>query len=147
MGNEDRQGEFHKADPAYRRQMMVVLAVVVVLGVAALIGLQIWLAKLGARAGAGDLLSYESWLNRLLAGLCLLLAASAAGFGLWLMRTAQATRLERRWPPTSMRTSSDVRIRYLTSADALVSQLKGGSLVLFVLALLLGAWSIWLFRA
>ncbi len=147
MGNEDRQGEFHKADPAYRRQMMVVLAIVVVIGAAALVGLQLWLAKLGARASAGDLLGYEAWLNRLLAGLCLLLAACAAGFGFWLRRTAQATRLERRWPPSSMRTSADVRIRYLTSADALVTQLQGGAVVLFVLAALLGGWAIWLFRA
>ena len=147
MGNEDRQGDFHKADPAYRRQMMVLLAIVVVIGAAALVGLQFWLTKLGARANAGDLLGYETWLNRLLAGLCLLLAASAAGFGVWLMRTAQATRLERRWPPSSMRTSSDVRIRYLTSADALVTQLQGAVVVLFVLAALLGGWAIWLFRA
>ena len=125
MGNEDRQGDFHKADPAYRRQMMVLLAIVVVIGAAALVGLQFWLTKLGARANAGELLGYETW----------------------LMRTAQATRLERRWPPSSMRTSSDVRIRYLTSADALVTQLQGAVVVLFVLAALLGGWAIWLFRA
>ena len=147
MGNEDRQGEFHKADPAYRRQMMVVLAIVVVIGALALFGLQLWLAKLGARASAGDVVGYEMWLNRLLGGLCLLLAATAAGFGYWLMRTAGATGLERRWPPSSMRTSSDVRIRYLTSADALVTQLRGGAIVLFVMALLLGGWAAWLFRA
>ena len=44
-----------------------------------------------------------------------------------------------------MRTSADVRIRYLTSADSLVTQLKATALALGILALLLCAWAIWLF--
>ena len=44
-----------------------------------------------------------------------------------------------------MRTSADVRIRYLTSADSLVTQLKATAIALGVLALLLCAWAVWLF--
>lgn len=145
MRNQVKQGEFHRADPAYRRQMQIVLALTVVFGAAALAALHWWLGRLGAQAGAGDLEIYETWLHRLLAGLCLVLAAAAAGFGQWLYRTARATGKERRWPPTAMRTSSDVRIRWLTSADALVTQLRGGAFALFALAIVLAGWSAWLF--
>ena len=143
--NQGGQGEFHRADPAYRRQMQVMLLVVVAIGALALVGLQLWLRRLGAGAGHGDLFTYQAWLNRLLAGLALLLAIAAAGFAQWLHRMARAAADERRWPPSTMRTSSDVRIRYLTSADALVTQIRAAAIVLALLAAVLAAWAIWLF--
>lgn len=144
MSEQRQNGEYHRADPAYRRQMQVFLALTVVVGVGALVALHFWLRKIGSAAGQGDLFVYERWLNRLFAGLCLILAATAAGFAQWMYRIAMASKLERRWPPSSMRTSADVRIRYLTSADSLVSQLRGSALAFGVLALLLGLWAIWL---
>lgn len=146
MSEQRNNGEFHRADPVYRRQMLVFLALTVVVGVLGLVALQWWLRKLGASATAGDLTVYQSWLNRLLAGLCLLLGVSAAGFAQWLYRMGNASKQERRWPPSSMRTSSDVRIRYLTSADSLVTQIQATAAALSVLALVLGVWAIWLFR-
>jgi hypothetical protein len=44
-----------------------------------------------------------------------------------------------------LRTSADVRIRYLTSADSLVTQLNAGAMALAVLAAALIGWGIWLF--
>jgi hypothetical protein len=44
-----------------------------------------------------------------------------------------------------MRTSADVRIRYLTSADSLVTQLKAGAFGLTLLAVALVSWAAWLF--
>lgn len=138
-------GDFHRADPAYRRQMQVFLAITIVVGVLAVVGLQVWLLKLGANARFGDLGAYETWLHRLLGGLCLVLGTAAAGFAFWLRGMALASRSERRWPPSGMRTSADVRIRYLTSADTLVTQLLAASWALLVLAVGLAAWGIWLF--
>jgi hypothetical protein len=86
-------------------------------------------------------------MNRLLAGLCLLLGVGMAVFGLWLQRMARQTRLERRWPPSAMKTSTDVRIRYLTSADAFVQQLQAAVWLLWILALALVAWAGWLLFA
>lgn len=143
-GTNTGNGEFHRADPAYRRQMQVFLVLTLVLGIVALVALQLWLRKLGGNARLGDLASYQSWLHWLLAGLCIVLGTAAAGFSYWLFRMAQASRSERRWPPSSMRTSADVRIRYLTSADSLVSQLKATALALAVLAVALCAWAGWL---
>ena len=145
MAQPGSNGEFHRADPAYRRQMQIWLAITVIVGVAALAALQWWLSKLGSTARVGELYSYQQWLNRLLAGLCLLLGASAAGFAQWVYRMALASAAERRWPPSSMRTSADVRIRYLTSADSLVTQLKGTAVALAMLAVLLCGWAAWLF--
>jgi len=75
------------------------------------------------------------------------LAFVAICFAAWMFRLAAATRADRRWPPSSMRTSSDVRIRYLTSADALVTQLKAGALALVLTALALAGWGLWLLRS
>ena len=144
-GNTPRgvnNGEYHRADPAYRRQMQLFLALTVVGGLVAVFALQVWLRKLGAHANAGELATYQAWLSRLLGALCLLLGTAAAGFALWLRRMALDSRSERRWPPSNMRTSADVRIRYLTSADTLVAQLLGTAIALGVLALLLCGWGL-----
>lgn len=147
MVGPGNNGEFHRADPAYRRLMLLMLVLTVVIGAIVLLGLQWWLGRLGSSPSMGDLFVYERWLHRLLGGLCLMLGSASGGFALWMHRMAEASRVERRWPPSSMRTSADIRIRYLTSADALVGQLKAASLALAVLAALLCAWAIWLFWA
>jgi hypothetical protein len=124
--------------------MQIVLATTIVVGVAALLALHLLLRKLGATASQGDLFAYQAWLNRLLAGLCLVLAVTGAGFAHWMHRIAMASKAERRWPPSSMRTSADIRIRYLTSADSLVAQLRAGAFAIGLLALFVGACAIWL---
>lgn len=147
MSEQRNSGDYHRADPAYQRQMKIWLAVTCVAGVLALAGLHLWLRSLSAAAAHGDISTYQASLNRLLVGLCLLLAATAAGFGQWLYRMARASKQERRWPPASMRTSADVRIRYLTSADSLVVQLKAAAFALATLAVLLSAWAVWLLKS
>ena len=144
MTSKGQPGEFHRADPQYRRQMQWLLLALVLGGLVAIVLLHFWLGRLGA---SGDFIAYGVWLNRLLAGLCLLLGAAIAGFASWIYRIAVSTQRERRWPPSSMRTSADVRIRYLTSADALVSQFKASAAALGLLAVGLFAWAIWLFTS
>ncbi len=145
MSEQGSNGEFHRADPAYRRRMQVFLAVTVVLGLLALVALHFWLDSLGARVANGDLFGYERALHRLLGTLCLMLGLTAAGFSVWMFQMCTATRIERRWPPSALRTSADVRIRYLTSADSLVAQLRAGAFALMLLALALIGWGVWLF--
>ena len=147
MAGPGNNGEFHRADPAYRRLMLLLLVLTAVIGVIVLVALQWWLGRLGSSSTMGDLFVYETWLHRLLGGLCLILGAASAGFAWWMHRIAEASRAERRWPPSSMRTSADVRIRYLTSADSLVGQFKATAITLAVLAVLLCAWALWLFWA
>ena len=146
MAQERNSGEFHRADPAWRRTMMVVLVLTAVFGIAALVLLNLWLSRQGVRLSRGDLAGFERSLHQVLAIICLALGAAAAVFSAWLFGVSAATRAERRWPPSQMRTSSDVRIRYLTSADALVTQMRGGAYGLALLALALFAWGGWLLR-
>jgi hypothetical protein len=146
MNQPRQEGEIHRADPAYRRLMGTWLAIIVVVGGLALFALQYWLATLRAGMAADGGQAFELWLHRLLAGLCVLIALAAIAFGAWLRRLGDATRRDRRWPPVAMRTSSDVRVRYLTSADALVTQFRAGSIALFVAAAGLLAWAAWLVK-
>ena len=147
MKDQRNNGEFHRADPAWRRRMQVLLVAITIAGIAAVVALNLWLARMASHGpggpGAPD---YQHSLYVLMSGLCLALGLSAAVFAIWLFRAAAATKAERRWPPSSMRTSADVRIRYLTSADALIAQMRAGAFALAVLAVGLFGWSVWLLR-
>ena len=113
-------------------------------GAIVLFALDRWLDALRAGAAGDQGYALSLWLQRLTSGLCVVFAIAALAFGVWLRRLATATQRDRRWPPTAMRTSSDIRVRYLTSADALVTQFRAGATILFVLAALLLAWGAWL---
>ena len=121
--------------------MQWLLVATVLLAIAGFAGLQMWLAR-----PHGDPDAQQHALAHALGTLCLVLALAGAVFALWLFRLASATNAERRWPPASMRTSSDVKIRYLTSADALVTQMKGGAIALALLSIALAGWGAWLLR-
>jgi hypothetical protein len=144
LKDQRHNGEFHRADPAWRRRMQGVLAVSALLGLAAIAALYVWLSRMDARLSAGDLFAYVRALNQIMAGVCIAIGLAAAAFAAWMFRLAAATRAERRWPPSTMRTSADMQIRYLTSADALVTQMRAGAFVLAVLAIGLLAWGAWL---
>jgi hypothetical protein len=147
MNQPRQQGEIHRADPAYRRQLWTWFALSLVAGVIVLFALDRWLDALRAGMAADHGRSFGLWVQRLIAGVCGVFAFAAVFFGAWLRRLASATQRERRWPPVAMRTSADVRVRYLTSADALVAQLRAGSVALFVVAAGLVAWAAWLLRS
>jgi hypothetical protein len=144
MSQSAQNGDFHRADPAYRRTMQIWLVACVAGGALLLLVLNVWLDRLYSTLAHSNLDAYQHWMNRLLAGLCVLLGIGMAAFGLWLQGLARQTRQERRWPPSAMRTSTDVRIRYLTSADALVQQMLAGAWLLWLLAAGLAAWAGWL---
>jgi hypothetical protein len=141
MKDQRNTGEYHKADPAWRRRMQVLLVLSLAVGLGLLGLLHWWLAR---NAHAQDLMR-SLYIG--LGAICLLLGLVAAVFAIWLYRLAAATRAERRWPPSHMRTSADVRIRYLTSADSLVAQMKAGVFVLCLAALGLLGYGAFLLRA
>jgi len=144
LKDQRNNGEFHRADPAWRRRMQGVLAVSALLGLAAIAALYVWLSRMDARLGAGDLFGYVRALNLVMAGVCVAFGLAAAAFATWLFRLAAATHAERRWPPSSMRTSADMQIRYLTSADVLVGQMRAGAFALALIAIGLLGWGAWL---
>ena len=141
MKDQRNDGEFHRADPARRRQVQWLLAATLLLGVGGIAWLLAWMGRTH-----GDPAAFANALTRSLGVPCVVLALAGVALATWLFRLAAATRAERRWPPSSMRTTSDVRIRYLSSADALVAQMKGGAIELGLLSLALGALGAWLLR-
>jgi hypothetical protein len=145
LKDQRNNGEFHRADPAWRRRMQWLLVVIALLGLGAVAALHLWLSGLRGHSMA-DLAAHQQSLYRLMGGICIAFGAVAAAFSLWLFRIAAAARAERRWPPSSMRTSADVRIRYLTSADALITQMRAGAFALALLAVGLFGWAAWLLR-
>jgi hypothetical protein len=144
MNQPRQEGEIHRADPAYKRQLWGWFAFTLVSGAIALFALDRWLASLRGTMGADQGVGFETWTHRVIAAVCVLLAVGCIVFGTWLRRIAQATARERRWPPSTMRTSQDVRVRYLTSADALVQQFRLGAIALFVVAAGLVGWAAYL---
>jgi len=146
MGKQESSGsgEIHRADPNYRRQMIAWLLVAVVAGAIGLFALVRWLDGLRSQAGMDNPAEVAAWLQRLMAGLGLVLTAGSAGLAHWLYRTAGQTRLEKRWPPKDLQTTSDIPVRYLSSADAVAKQLRTGSLVLAGLALAIAVWAGWI---
>jgi hypothetical protein len=144
LTDQGKNGEIHRADPAWRRRMQVLLALCVVGCAGALFALWHWLSGLAA-AGAGDSAGgFDRPLAQALGAVCIGLGLASAGFALWMFRLASATHAEKRWPPSSMRTSADMRIRYLSSADRLVTQMKAGALGLALLGAGLLGWGAWL---
>jgi len=139
--------EFHRADPGYRRRMQIWLLASTLGASLLLVALWWWLDRLNTTLLVSNIDDYQRWMARLLSGLCLLLGVGTATFGLWLRRIAQETLMERRWPPSGLKTSSDVRIRYLTSADTFVQKLQASVWVLWFLASALILWGCWLLLA
>jgi hypothetical protein len=141
MSESRRNDEYHRADPAYRKRMLILLAVVFVAGSLGLFGLRAWLAGLSVSLARTDPVAYGLSLQYLLTGICLSLAATLAGFGLWLHRVAKAASLERRWPPSSMRTTVDIPVKRLKAADAMASRCRVMAAVLGVCVFALCAWA------
>ena len=144
MTDQRNPGEFHKADPLWRRRMLQLLAATLAVGVGAQIGLHLWLVGLNEQLSHAEIPGLQRSLHRVLGALVLLLALGCAGLAGWALRLAAATRVERRWPPIHLRTVTDVRIRYLSSAEALAGRLKVGAVLLATLVLGLFGWGAWL---
>jgi hypothetical protein len=146
MTEQRSNGEFHRADPAHRRKMQILLAVVVVLGLAALVAANLWLMHAGRHLTTVDQFVFRSALHTMVAVPSLLLGLSGAFVAAWLFRLARDTFAERRWPPSGTRTSADVRIRYLTAADSMAVQVRAGAIVMAVVStglLAFFAWLLW----
>lgn len=147
MNQTSQNGEIHRADPAYRRRMQAWLGAIGAAGATGLLALNLWLERLNATLSRVNVDAYQLWIGRLLAGMCLLLGLGMAVFGLWLHRMALQSGRERRWPPSAMKTSTDIRIRYLTTTDSFVQQLQAAAWTLWFLTLVLFAWAGWLLLA
>ena len=136
-------GEIHRADPTYRRQLQISLAVCVGASLVGLVALHFWLQDLSSSIGHENPGLLELWLRRLISALGLMMSISAAAFAVWLRRIGLQASAGKRWPPADLRTAKDVPVRYLGAAEAMAQQLQLAAAVLFVFAALVAAWAIW----
>ena len=86
--------EIHRADRAYRKRTLWLIALIVVLCTVLLWQLNLWLSGVTEHLGGSDPDTVRRWLRLMLVGLGLALAAPAVGLGLSLRRLGYAARLQ-----------------------------------------------------
>ncbi|HET6603021.1 MAG TPA: hypothetical protein VFG21_02235 [Xanthomonadaceae bacterium] len=132
----------HRADPAYRRYVVIALLLVVGAGAVALWLLVGWLAQ---APGDASVFRRHALLVALFGSVCFAMALPLGAFGVWLMRLARRIDVEGRFPPQDMHTTRDYPVA--TGADARrQARLHLALAVLaFALAALLVGWGAWVY--
>ncbi|NUS37745.1 MAG: hypothetical protein HOQ02_01800 [Lysobacter sp.] len=135
--------EIHRADKAYRKRTLLLLALTTLLCAVLLLLLDGWLQQVNAQLSASDPDTVRRWLRGLLAGLGVALAVPAALLGRGLRRLGLTARMEGRFPPRSWQTLRDVHV--LRDAPALrwARRTESFGLAALALAAALVAWALW----
>lgn len=135
--------EIHRADPAYRRRSLAMLAVATALCAVLLWQLHAWLQELTARLAVSDADTLRRSLRALLAGLGVALAVPAAAVGLQLWRFGEAAHREGRFPPAEARTLRDVRVLRGPAALAWARRTRAAGVAALALSGVLFGWAGW----
>lgn len=125
--------DIQRADPAYRRRTLQLLAGAVVLAIIVLVGAQRWMqahAIVGAPREAAMQIRQWIGITMTLCGFCLL---ALAGHAWWLSSRAQR---DARWPLAGARVMRDTRVRRGDAVAPIVRWLRVAALVFVVLAAL-----------
>lgn len=144
MSDHAPNTEIHRADPALRRQLLWVLAILLVTGGAGLWALQQWLDALFQTLGQHNPGHLHTWLTRLVGGAALLVGSALAAGALWLYRLADDTRQQQRWPPSSLRVTQDLPVRRATEALAYAQQLRVSAIALGLMGACVLLWALWI---
>ena len=102
--------EIHRADRAYRKRTLWLIALAVVSCLVLLWQLNLWLRYVTQHLGGSDPDTVRHWLRVMFVGLGVGLAAPAVGLGLSLRKLGYASRLQGRFPPQEWKTLRDVRV-------------------------------------
>lgn len=135
--------EIHRADEAYRKRALWLLAGVVLMCGALLWQLQSWLDQLSVQLGDSDPDTVRAWIRLLLCGMSVALAIPAIGLGLTLRQLGYASRLEGRFPPTQWKTFRDVRVLRDAAGLTWARRVTAAGTAALALAGLLFAWAAW----
>lgn len=135
--------EIHRADKAYRKRALWLLAGVALMCVALLWQLQVWLDQLSVQLGNSDPDTVRAWIRLLLCGMSVALAIPAIGLGLTLRQLGYASRLEGRFPPTQWKTFRDVRVLRDAAGLTWARRVAAAGTAVLALAGLLVAWAAW----
>lgn len=135
--------EIHRADKAYRKRALWLLAGVVLMCGSLLWQLQSWLDQLSVQLGDSDPDTVRAWIRLLLCGMGVALAIPAIGLGRTLRQLGYASRLEGRFPPTQWKTFRDVRVLRDAAGLAWARRVTAAGTAALTLAGLLFAWAAW----
>ncbi|GAB3384874.1 hypothetical protein [Lysobacter fragariae] len=135
--------EIHRADKAYRKRALWLLAGITVLCAVLLWLLQAWLQDLTTRLDRVDPQTAKQWVRMLLAGLGIGLSMPAIALGLNLRQIGLASRLQGRFPPAEWKTLRDVRVLRDAAALAWARKVELAGSAVLALAGLLIVWAIW----
>lgn len=135
--------DIHRADKAYRKRTLLLLALTVLLCAVVLLLLDGWLRQVNAQLSVSDPDTVRRWLRGLLAGLGIALAVPAALLGAGLRRLGFASRVEGRFPPRGWQTLRDVRVLRDAAALRWSRRTEALGFVALALAALLVLWSGW----
>jgi hypothetical protein len=135
--------EIHRADRAYRKRTLWQIAIIVALCCLLLWQLNLWLRGVTAHLGSSDPDTVRRWLRLMFVGLCLTLAAPAAGLGWGLRKLGYAARLQGRFPPVEWKTLRDVRVLRDRPALSWARRVESLGLSALVLAGGLVGWALW----
>lgn len=135
--------EIHRADKAYRKRALWLLAGIVLMCGVLLWQLQSWLNQLTVQLGNSSPETVRFWVRLLLCGLGVALAVPAIGLGLALRQLGHASRLEGRFPPAQWKTLRDVQVMRDAPGLAWARRVEVAGLAALALAGLLIGWSAW----
>lgn len=135
--------EIHRADKAYRKRALWLLAGIVLMCGVLLWQLQSWLNHLAVQLGNSSPETVRFWVRLLLCGLGVALAVPAVGLGLALRDLGHTSRLEGRFPPAQWKTLRDVRVMRDASGLTWARRVEAAGLAALILAGLLIGWAVW----
>lgn len=134
--------EIHRADRRYRNRALWLLAACLLGGLAGLIWLNGWLAKLGSDGLMNGEERLGLWLFT--GSISLLLLLTCVGAALALFRLASRTATAQRYPPDGMQTARDVPVKRGSEALQLAANIRRSAWFLVFLATVLASWGGWM---
>lgn len=141
--------EIHRADTAYRKRTLWLLAAIALMCGVLLWQLQVWLANITQQLGNSDPETVRFWVRSLLFGLGVAMAIPATGLGLTLRKMGYVSRIEGRFPPAEWKTVRDVRVLRDAAGLSWARRVEVAGAALLLLAGVLVVWAAgawWYFR-
>lgn len=133
----------HRADPAYRRNALLLLGGSIVLGTVLLVWLRGWLEALYRDGGAALGLDVLPGLRLIFVALALSLILPLLALAAWLRREGERVQAGDRYPVAGSRTLRDIPVRTGEQAEAMALRHRRLARACLLLAFGLALWAIW----
>lgn len=133
----------HRADPAYRRNALLLLAGSIVLGAVLLVWLRGWLDGLYRDGGAALGLEVLPGLRLIFVALASSLILPLLALAAWLRREGDRIRAGDRYPVAGSRTLRDIPVRTGAGAEMMAGRCGKLALACLLLSAAVASWAAW----